>query len=144
MQVKLDHLENLHFKASVRDFEKFDLDEPKSFHGTNLGPSPVEYLLIGIGGCLGSSFMYCLNKKTIKVTNLKIVIDGKIKHKGPTLRLRLVQVDITILYELEDKSFREKADTCINEFKQYCVVSDSLVNGIPLNIECKEIFKKNI
>lgn len=140
MQVKLNHQENLHFKASVRNFENFDLDEPTSFHGTDFGPSPVEYLLIGIGGCLGSSFMYCLIKNAIKITNLEIVIEGKIKHVSPSLRLKLVGVDIKILYGLEDKSFKEKTMRCINEFKQHCVVSDSLINGISLNIDCKELF----
>jgi uncharacterized OsmC-like protein len=140
MQVKLNHQKNLHFTASVRNFKNLDLDEPKSFHGTNLGPSPVEYLLIGIGGCLGSSFMYCLIKSDIRIKNLEIIIDGKITHKNPTLRLKLAQVDIKILYILEDVSLKEEIEICINKFKQHCVVSDSLINGIPINVECQEVF----
>ena len=64
MKVFLDYTKDLHFKASVREFKGLDVDEPVSFHGTNLGPSAVEYLLIGIGGCLGTTFLYCLQKKT--------------------------------------------------------------------------------
>ncbi|MFX0033413.1 MAG: OsmC family protein [Candidatus Hodarchaeota archaeon] len=140
MQVKLNHIENLHFKAAARNFENLDLDEPRSFHGTNLGPSPVEYLLIGIGGCLGSSFMFCLNKNGIRIKNLEIIVDGKITHKSPTLRLRLVKVDIRLLYMLEDISSKEKVEMCKKKFKQYCVVSDPLINGIPIHVECQETF----
>jgi len=140
MQVKLNHLENFHFKASARNFKNLDLDEPRSFQGTNLGPSPVEYLLIGIGGCLGSSFMFCLNKNGIRIKNLEIIVDGKITHKSPTLRLKLVKVDIKILYILEDNSLKEEVEMCKKKFRQHCVVSDPLINGIPINVECQETF----
>ena len=67
MKVFLDYTKDLHFKASARNFKDFNVDEPASFHGTDLGPSAVEYLLIGIGGCLGTTFIYCLQKKNIKL-----------------------------------------------------------------------------
>ena len=58
MKVTLNHSENLHFTANARDFKMIPIDASESFHGTNLGPSPIEYLLIGIGGCISSSFVY--------------------------------------------------------------------------------------
>jgi uncharacterized OsmC-like protein len=135
MQVKLNHLKDLHFKASARNFKSIDLDEPESFHGTNLGPSPVEYLLIGIGGCLGNSFMFCLIKHGIEIENLEIIVDGKIHHKPPTMRLKLVRVDVKIMYVLKDLSQVEQIEQCKNKFMKHCVVSDTLINGIPINVE---------
>ncbi len=44
MKVLLDYTKDLHFKASVRNFKDFSVDEPASFHGTDLGPRAVEYL----------------------------------------------------------------------------------------------------
>lgn len=142
MQVKLKHLKDLHFKASARNFESINLDEPKSFHGTNLGPSSVEYLLIGIGGCLGSSFMYCLIKHDIEIENLEIVVDGKLTHQPPTMRLKLVHVDVKILYILKDISQNDKIELCLNKFKEHCIVSETLINGIPINVECQKTVKK--
>jgi len=135
MQVKLSHLEDLHFKASVRNFKSIDLDEPESFHGTNLGASPVEYLLIGIGGCLGSSFMFCLIKHGIEIENLEIIVDGKVHHKPPTMRLKLVHVNVKIMYILKDLSQSEQIEQCRNKFMKHCVVSDTLINGIPIKVE---------
>jgi len=135
MQVKLKHLKDLHFKTSARNFKNLDLDEPESFHGTNLGPSPVEYLLIGIGGCLGSSFMFCLIKHHIEIENLEIIVDGKMHHKPPTMRLKLVEVDVKIMYVLKDISQAEQIEQCINKFMKHCVVSDTLIDGIPINVE---------
>ena len=42
MKVALAYNRDLYFKASVRNFNDFNVDEPASFHGTNLGPSAVE------------------------------------------------------------------------------------------------------
>ena len=142
MQVKLNHLKDLHFKASARNFKSIDLDEPKSFHGTNLGPSPVEYLLIGIGGCLGSSFMFCLIKNGIEIENLEILVDGKIHHKPPTMRLKLVQVDVKIMYVLKELSQAEQIEQCRNKFMKHCIVSDTLINGIPINVEFQKTDEK--
>ncbi len=41
MKVLLDYTKDLHFKASARNFKDFNVDEPASFHGTDLGPSAV-------------------------------------------------------------------------------------------------------
>jgi len=43
MKVALAYNKDLHIKASVRNFNDFDVDEPASFQGTKLGPSAVEY-----------------------------------------------------------------------------------------------------
>ena len=56
------------------------------------------------------------------------------------MRLKLTEIDVKILYVVEDFSQSEKIETCINKFMEHCVVTDSLVKGLPINIECK---KKN-
>jgi len=104
MKVSLNYTENLHFKASVRQFNDFNIDEPTSFHGTDLGPSSVEYLLIGIGGCLGTTFMYCLQKRNVKMKSVEIEIDGKLSHVGPKLLLRLTKVDVEIKFIPEENA----------------------------------------
>lgn len=137
MKVSLTYSENLHFKASVRQFSKIDIDEPESFHGTDLGPSSVEYFLIGIAGCLVTTFAYCFQRRQIGLNDLKITADGKISHIGTKRRLRLVTVDIEIHFALKDNnSPKEKVNRCIKEFKEFCVVTQSIQNGFPINVNC--------
>lgn len=38
-------------EISVREFEPFIIDEPKSLGGNDEGPNPVEYVLAGLSGC---------------------------------------------------------------------------------------------
>ncbi|TFG21156.1 MAG: OsmC family peroxiredoxin, partial [Promethearchaeota archaeon] len=129
MKVRINYSENLHFIASARTFENLHIDEPESFHGTDLGPSAVEYFLIGIGGCLGSTFTYCLQKKQIEIENLEIVIDGQLKHSEPKLRLQLVNVEVEIFYVLKPGYSKEKLEQCLKIYQEYCVISNSIHKG---------------
>ena len=136
MKVSLNYTENLHFKASARQFKDFSVDEPTSFHGTDLGPSSVEYLLIGIGGCLGTTFIYCLQKRNIKMKSVEIVVDGKLSHVGPKLLLRLTKVDAEIKFIPEENASSEDINLCIKKFREYCIVSNSITDGLPINVQC--------
>lgn len=142
MKVRLNYESNLKFKATVRDFEDFVLDEPESFHGNNLGPSPIEYFLIGIGGCLGSTFTYCFQKKGIALESLDIEINGRIKHIPPHLNLRLTEIEVEFNYSVKNDPSDEKINYCITEFKKHCPIYDPLAKGFPIKINFKRR-KKN-
>ena len=139
MKVFLDYTKDLHFKASARNFTDFDVDEPALFHGTDLGPSAVEYLLIGIGGCLGTTFIYCLQKKNIELETFEVVVDGKLSHTGPKKRLRLENVDVDLKFTPKEASSDLEINRCMKEFTKYCVVTNSITNGLPINVNCKKI-----
>ncbi|MHA1805120.1 MAG: OsmC family protein [Promethearchaeota archaeon] len=108
-----------------------ELDEPKSFHGTNLGPSAMEYLLISIGGCLGTSFVYCLQKKKVKIEDLSLEIEGIMKHSGENKLLRLIQVNVDIQYKINEK-YSQKLEACLKAFQEYCVVTNSIIYNFPI------------
>ncbi len=134
MKVTLNYKDNLNFIAEARKFKNIILDEPESFRGNDRGPSPIEYFLIGIGGCLGSTFTYCFQKKEISLLSLEIEVDGKIKHLPPKMNLRLIGIEILFRYSIGNVGFTDKINNCINEFKKFCPIYDPLVKGIPINM----------
>jgi uncharacterized OsmC-like protein len=134
MKVNLKYQTQMHFVASARQFEEIHIDEPESFHGSDLGPSAVEYFLIGTGGCIGSTFVYCLHKNNVLIDNLEIIINGTLKHEGPEKRLRLLKIDVEILVSLKDNSVNDNYDLCVKKFQEHCPISNLLTQGIPLNI----------
>lgn len=139
MKVSLTYNSNLHFKASVRNFENLNVDEPESFHGTDLGPSAVEYLLIGIGGCLGTTFIYCLQKRELELNEFSVLVDGKLAHVGPKNHLRLVNVDVDMKFSVKESTSKESINSCVKDFKENCIVSNSIANGIPIGVNCNPI-----
>ena len=137
MKVHINLSENLHFIASIRHFNEIHIDEPESFHGTDKGPSSVEYVLIGVGGCLGSTLLFCLQKKNIKLKSLEIIVEGKLKHSEPYKHLRLKNINCEIHISIYGEE-SALLDECIKNFQKYCVVSESIINGIPINIDIKK------
>jgi putative redox protein len=139
MKVELTYNKNLHFKASVRSFKDFNVDEPESFHGSDLGPSPVEYLLVGIGGCLGTTFTYCLQKRNIELNEFKVLVDGKLTHVGPKKILRLVNVDVEMKFSVKETTSKERINNCVKDFREKCIVSNSIADGVPIKVNCSQI-----
>ncbi len=139
MKVALTYNRNLHFKASVRNFKDFNVDEPESFHGTDLGPSAVEYLLVGIGGCLGTTFIYCLQKRNIELNKFNVLVDAKLTHVGSEKLLRIVNVDVEMKFTVKEMTSKENINDCVKEFREKCVVSNSIANGLPIKVNCSQI-----
>ena len=135
MKVTLKYSEQQHFIASARHFNDIQVDEPESFHGTDKGPSPVEFFLIGIGGCLGSTFTYCLQKQNVEIDTLEVVVDGQLKHAGPKMLLRLVNIEAELLITARDNDSSEKIEQCIKTFREYCIVTNSITQGVPLDVK---------
>jgi uncharacterized OsmC-like protein len=135
MKVTLSYTEKLHFTATARHFSDIHVDEPESFYGTNLAPSPIEYFLVGTGSCIGSTFIFCLQKHNILIENLTIIVDGILKHIGPNNRLKLVQIDIEILINLKESISNEQFEVCHKSFQEFCPITHVITQGIPLNIK---------
>ena len=135
MKVSLKYSEKQHFTASARHFNDIQVDEPEAFHGTDKGPSPVEFFLIGIGGCLGSTFAYCLQKQNVEIDTLEVVVDGQLKHVGPKLSLKLVNIEAELLITARDTDSSEKIEKCIKSFREYCIVTNSITQGVPLDVK---------
>lgn len=149
---------NLQGFARVRHFPPLRLDEPPQFHGQDTAPSPMDYLLISVGGCLMNSFAFCLQKKRIPA-ELSLKVEGVLdrdEEKG----LRVKEINCVIHVEVEGGlhqrveecyRLRETADEyrnfrgpfhhgveeCYRIFKKYCIVSASVGRGIPINTALK-------
>jgi uncharacterized OsmC-like protein len=135
VKVTLKYKNYLHFTAFTRHFKEIPIDEPPSFHGTDQGPSPVEYFLIGIGGCIGNTFVYCLQKKDVEIENLEILIEGNLKHMGPKMRLKLATIDCKVLFTPKNERSNEDIEKCIKEFKGHCVLSNSIIKHLHTKVQ---------
>ena len=138
MKITLNFQGNQQFKANARHFKDVIIDEPESFHGDNQGPSPIEYFLIGTGSCITSSHIFCLNKNDVKFSNYEAVVEGKLKHIGPKLLLKLVKIVIHIKFNIDDAASKDKAEYCKSIFQNHCPLSDSIMHGIPIELQINE------
>lgn len=134
MKVSLSYSENMHFTASARHFKNIHVDESEAFHGDDLAPSPIEYVLIGTGGCIASTFVFCMQKNKVLIEKLEVDVEGILKHSGAKNSLKLISITVELLVTLKKGESSEKIDICEKRLLDYCPIFNAFTTGIPLNI----------
>lgn len=142
-RVKATLIENIAFKVNVKDFPEFIMDEPKSFHGNDMGPSAGEFLLVSIAGCQGVSFMFCLQKFGIEVEEIVVNVESKMTHvfreKYEREILNIIKINVVIDVKLKDPENEEDLLECFEVYRKYCVVTTSVEHGIPYSVELNHL-----
>ncbi len=134
MKLTLDYAGNIGFNIHARQFSLMS-DEPAEFGGDDRGISSVELLLAAVGSCAGTSFAHCLKKLDVKPEDIHVEVDGKMTHPGPGEPMRVVSLKINLTYKLKPGYDPEFLETCVDKFKRYCVVTQSVIGGIPAVID---------
>ncbi|NMC07262.1 MAG: OsmC family protein [Candidatus Lokiarchaeota archaeon] len=136
MRVEVDWTGGIAFTATARQFS-LQIDEPETFHGADTGPSAAEYLAIGVGGCLGTSFAHCARQVDLPIASIKVIVDVDMHHGGEdrTRPLRITGMATELVVTLKDESDMDVFDLCVESFKKYCVVTQSVISGIPVDVK---------
>lgn len=131
--IKLE--EEMIFRCELGQIKMNDLfiDEQNKKTIEKVGPNPSKLLALSVLGCLAASFTFCLQKKEFSLSDLegKAVIISKRNEKG---FWRLKKINIKLNPKIDNPKMRERADQCKKFFEQFCVLSESLRNGIEINV----------
>ncbi len=108
------------------------MDEPPPV-GSGSGPNPAMLISAAVGGCLTESLLFCLRKShaDVKGMKTKIITTLKRNERG---RLRIGAITIELKPQVDDIT---KLARCREIFEDYCVVTESVKNGIPVEIRIK-------
>ena len=127
--------------AKVRDFEVV-VDEPEEIGGTNKGPSPLEYLLIALAGCLNITLRGITEEKKIKISDIEFTLNGIInpeKFQGISDKERAGYKEIRIMISCRADASEEEIKELIKEIESRCPVTDNIRNSTLISIEFKKI-----
>ncbi|MFP4051322.1 MAG: OsmC family protein [Thermoplasmata archaeon] len=132
--IDIERLDNYKFKVK---FDKESMgeiitDETEEVGGEGEGPNPSRLLAASTLNCLMASLIFCLKKKKVELSSLEGEVTGKIKRVDKRLRVTELDVKIDPGVDEEDK---EKLKKCIDIFENYCVVTQSIRNGIDVNVD---------
>jgi uncharacterized OsmC-like protein len=113
----------------------FTMDEPAPVGG-DTGPNASKVLAAAMGNCLTASLMFCLNKARAEVGGIETNVQGKMRRneKG---RWRITEINVEISPEINLNEFSSQYDRCYKLFEDFCIVSKSIEEGIPINVEVK-------
>lgn len=135
-KVKINRTESMSFKVDFggEGLEDYFIDEDHTNEGEMIGPNGTRLLASAVLGCLASSFIFCLKKKNLNVDDLEAeaVVTVARNEKG---FLRIKKIDVNIRSKINNQEARKRADMCKKMFEQYCTVTQSVREGI--NVEVK-------
>ncbi len=113
------------------------MDEEKIVPGgEELGPNASMLIAAAVGNCLSASLIFCLRKKgKLEVTDMKTKVKvTRSRNEQGYWRISKIDVFIdTTLDEYENK--KDKLDQCLKIFRNYCIASTSIMEGIPIDVE---------
>jgi uncharacterized OsmC-like protein len=108
------------------------MDEPKPI-GNSLGPNATRVLSAAIGNCLCASLLFCLQKSRVGVSGMNASVDCVLTRNSEG-RLRIKEFNVNIKPEILDDETK-KMERCTEIFENFCVVSQSIRQGIPINVK---------
>lgn len=68
-------------RADIRDHQMV-IDQPKGSGGTDEGPSPLEYFLFSLAGCVGSIGRIAAHQQRIELRAMEINVEADLNPEG--------------------------------------------------------------
>jgi putative redox protein len=120
MKARIKWQDGLSFIAESGSGHKVLMDGPPEVGGQNLGPRPMEMLLMGTGGCTAVDVMLILKKSRQEISDCVVEIEAERALKDPKVFIR-----IHFHFILRGKKLKpEQIERAINlSAKKYCSAS---------------------
>lgn len=126
-------------RTKVRNFT-VDVDEPEALGGGDEAPNPVEYLLIGLAGCINVVAHHIAGELDITINNLEIKTSGDInidKFLGISDKERAGFQGINLELSYQSDAPQESINKWLEGISKRCPVKDNLLNETPVTISVK-------
>lgn len=131
--VDLEHLDGFEFRVHFdrEGMGEILMDEPEPLGGEK-GPNAARTLAAAVGNCLTASLLFCLRKVRVAPEDVNTRVDGHLVRNDQG-RLRVGKLAVTIALKVENQPL-ERAGRCLQVFEDYCVVTESVRQGIPVSV----------
>ena len=131
--VTMEQVEDYEFKIRFDkpQFPELRMDEPAPI-GHDSAPNASRVLSAAIGNCLSASLLFCARKAKIELGPIRTVVRTQILRNDRG-RLRIGKVEVRIDPGIPDAD-KQKALRCLDLFEDYCVVTESVRQGIDVEV----------
>lgn len=105
------------------------IDQPKAAGGSDAGPTPLEYLLCSLAGCIGSIGRIVAHQKKIALRGMEITVSGSLDTDvllGRSREARAGFGGITVRVKIDADLTDEQKREFLKEVDERCPVSDNL------------------
>ena len=110
-------------------------DEPPPL-GEGSGPNAAAVLAAAVGNCLAASFIFCLRKVRLEPDDLTASVVAHVA-RNESGRFRISGIDVELIPQLREHD-HARLERCERLFEDFCVVTESVRRGIPVNVKIGE------
>ena len=121
VKVEIRHLEKLKFEGVNSEGKKIVMDGKPPF-GDGSAPSPMELLLMALGGCTAMDVVTILTKKRVQFEDFRVEVEGKRRETHPK-----IYTHIKVRYYFKGDIPQKAVEQAIRlSMEKYCSVSAML------------------
>lgn len=114
------------------------IDEPQNMGGTDLGPSPIQVLLMSLAGCINVTGHELAKQRGMKLNGMKLQIDGTMNpctFIGCSFEERAGFQTINLKVDADfENATPEEIDRWLAETESRCPVTDNIRESTKLNV----------
>jgi uncharacterized OsmC-like protein len=115
----------------------FDSDHPEVFASEDNGATPVEFVLVGLAGCLTAGIASVAENREIKLNSVKATIEAPMDIQG------ILGIDsdvrngfegVNVSYEIDADASREDIEALVAQSQKRSAVFDIVTNPTSVNV----------
>ncbi|QTO50795.1 OsmC family protein [Burkholderia latens] len=111
-------------------------DEPPPL-GAGRGPNPVRLLAASVASCLAASLLFALEKQRVDPQPVAAHIDvDMVQNDAGRVRVGAMAVTLSVGKAWSDLA---AATRLLDRFDAYCVVTESMREGIPISVAVQDV-----
>ena len=115
-----------------------DVDHPTVLVGTDLGPTPVEYVLHALAGCLTAGLANIAAARGVELTEVTSTVEGDIDLNGilglnPEVRNGFSGIKVS--FDIKGNASPEKLREVLEQSQARSAVFDIITNRVPVSVE---------
>ena len=115
-----------------------EVDHPTVLVGADNGPTPVEWLLHALAGCLTAGIANIAAARGVELTEVTSTVEGDIDLNGIlglNDQVRNGFEQIRVSFEVSGNAPAEKLHQIVEQSKARSAVFDVLTNGVPVSVD---------
>ncbi|MCK5856069.1 MAG: OsmC family protein [Bacteroidales bacterium] len=121
---------------------KMIIDEPEQMGGSNLGPSPVQVLLMALAGCLNVTAHEVAKQRELGLKSLSIEIEGNLDACtfmgcNDENRAGFENISVNMNAKFEKFLMQETIDSWLEETERRCPVTDNIQSMTNIELSLK-------
>jgi uncharacterized OsmC-like protein len=121
----------------LREF-RYDTDHPEIFAAEDIGPTPVEMVLVGLAGCLTGGIAAVAQNRNIQLRSVKATLEAPMDIQG------ILGIDadvrngfdaITVSYDIDADASEEDIAAIVAQSQKRSAVFDIITNPTNVHVE---------